>query len=175
MVVTIADNGRITTTHEWPDKVLDEAVRQDVERIVQRVRANPGVSRHLFHSGDKTHRQLAAALLGKATGREVYSVDLSEVLSKYIGETEKNLTRLLDRASENGAILFFDEADALFGKRSEVKDSHDRYANAQTSYLLQRIEDYPGIVILATNARSHIDDAFARRFQSTVNFARPPK
>jgi SpoVK/Ycf46/Vps4 family AAA+-type ATPase len=175
MVVTIADNGQITTRHEWQDKILDEAVRQDVEQIVQWVRANPGVSRHLFHGGDKTHRQLAAALLGKATGGEVYRVDLSEILSKYIGETEKNLRRIFEEAEAGDWILFFDEADALFGKRGDVKDSHDRYANQQTAFLLQRIEDYPGIVILATNLRSHIDDAFARSFQSTVNFARPQR
>ena len=95
------------------------------------------------------------------------------MISKYIGETEKNLTKIFDRAENKKWILFFDEADALFGKRTEVKDSHDRYANQEVSFLLQRVEDYNGLVILATNLKSNIDEAFARRFQSIIDFPMP--
>ena len=112
-------------------------------------------------------------LLGKDTGKLVFRVDLSMVVSKYIGETEKNLSRIFDAAERLNVILFFDEADALFGKRTEVKDAHDRYANMETSYLLQRIEEYNGLVILASNLKSNIDDAFARRFQAVVHFTIP--
>jgi SpoVK/Ycf46/Vps4 family AAA+-type ATPase len=104
---------------------------------------------------------------------DVYQIDLSMVVSKYIGETEKNLSALFDRAKNKNWILFFDEADALFGKRSDVKDSHDRYANQQVSYLLQRVEDYSGIVILATNLKGNIDRAFSRRFQNIIKFNMP--
>ena len=103
----------------------------------------------------------------------MYRIDLSKVVSKYIGETEKNLAGLFDRAQHHQWILFFDEADSLFGKRTESRTSNDRYANQQVSYLLQRIEDFPGIVILATNARSFLDEAFSRRFQSIVHFSMP--
>ena len=105
--------------------------------------------------------------------RPVYRIDLSKVVSKYIGETEKNLASLFDHAQHQNWILFFDEADSLFGKRTESRNANDRAANQQVSYLLQRIEDFPGIVILATNLRSNLDDAFARRFQSIIHFAMP--
>src|SRR5439155_15728513 len=104
---------------------------------------------------------------------DLYRIDLSSVVSKYIGETEKNLRRVFDAAEEGGAILLFDEADALFGKRSEVKDSHDRYANIEVSYLLQRMEAYRGLAILTTNARSAIDTAFQRRLRFVVQFPFP--
>ena len=116
---------------------------------------------------------MTACLLGKSTGREVYKVDLSLVVSKYIGETEKNLARVFDQAQHKGWILFFDEADALFGKRSETKDAHDRYANQEVSFLLQRIETFDGIAILASNQRENIDEAFARRFESIIYFPMP--
>jgi SpoVK/Ycf46/Vps4 family AAA+-type ATPase len=103
----------------------------------------------------------------------VYRVDLSRVVSKYIGETEKNLAGLFDRAENHRWILFFDEADSLFGKRTDSRTANDRYANQQVSYLLQRIEDFPGIVVLATNARTFLDEAFTRRFQSIVQFRMP--
>ena len=175
MSVTVTGNGAagvMTTPHGWRDAPLEDAARREVEQIAQQGH-HPG--RYLFHDGDGENRRLAAALVGKSLGRDVYRVDLSRIVSKYIGETEKNLDRVFAQADETGAILFFDEADALFGKRSEVKDSHDRYANQEVSYFLQRIEDYPGIVILATNLRPHTDDAFARRFQAIVNFAKPPE
>ena len=96
---------------------------------------------------------MTASLLGKTTGRDVYRIDLSTVVSKYIGETEKNLSRIFDQAQSKGWILFFDEADALFGKRTKVEDAHDKYANQEVSYLLQRIEDFDGIIILASNMK----------------------
>ena len=127
----------------------------------------------LFHGPSGTGKTLSACLLGQRCGREVLRVDLSQVTSKYIGETEKNLARLFEAAEDTGWILFFDEADALFGKRTSVSDAHDRYANQEVSYLLQRIEAFAGVVILATNLRHNIDDAFLRRFQSVVAFPMP--
>jgi len=129
--------------------------------------------RALFYGPPGTGKTLSACLIGKKTGRDVYRVDLSTIVSKYIGETEKNLAKLFDRASRKDWILFFDEADALFGKRTNVNDSHDRYANQEVSYLLQRIEYHEGLVILATNMKNNIDSAFLRRFQSIVYFPMP--
>src|SRR5204862_7509529 len=117
----------------------------------------------LFPGPPGTGKTMSAALLGKASQREVYRVDLSLVVSKYIGETEKNLARVFDSAQQRDWILFFDEADALFGKRGESKDAHDRYANQEVSFLLQRVETFDGIAILASNLRDNIDQAFARR------------
>jgi len=129
--------------------------------------------RALFYGENGTGKTLAAALLGKDAGLDVYRIDLSMVLSEYIGETEKQLAGIFDEAATKKSILFFDEAEALFGKRTDVKDAHDRYANQEISYLLQRIEDYPGVVILATNMKGNIDDAFIRRFQSVIHFRIP--
>jgi SpoVK/Ycf46/Vps4 family AAA+-type ATPase len=112
-------------------------------------------------------------LLGKSSNRDVFRVDLSRIVSKYIGETEKNLSRLFDRAENKSWILFFDEADALFSKRTDVRDAHDKYANQEVAYLLQRIEAYNGLVVLATNQRNNIDEAFVRRFQSVIHFPMP--
>ena len=120
-----------------------------------------------------TGKTLAATLLGKRNQMDVYRVDLSMIVSKYIGETEKNLARVFDLAENRNWILFFDEADALFGKRTSTQTSNDRHANQEVAYLLQRIEDFPGTVILATNLRSNIDEAFSRRFQSTIYFPMP--
>jgi SpoVK/Ycf46/Vps4 family AAA+-type ATPase len=106
-------------------------------------------------------------------GLDLYKMDLSLLVSKYIGETEKNLARIFSEAETSNAILFFDEADALFGKRSEVRDSHDRYANIEVGYLLQRMEEYDGVVILATNFRKNMDEAFVRRIHFTVEFPFP--
>jgi SpoVK/Ycf46/Vps4 family AAA+-type ATPase len=111
--------------------------------------------------------------LGKHTGKDVFRIDLSRVISKYIGETEKNLSRLFDKAENKNWILFFDEADALFGKRTDIRDAHDKYANQEVAYLLQRIESFDGLVILASNQRGNIDDAFIRRFQSIIHFPMP--
>jgi AAA+ superfamily predicted ATPase len=129
--------------------------------------------RVLFYGPPGTGKTLTANILGTETKKEVYRVDLSMVVSKYIGETEKNLELLFARAEDKNWILFFDEADAIFGKRTGVRDAHDKYANQEVSYLLQRIEDYNGMVILATNMKNNIDDAFIRRFNDIVKFTIP--
>ena len=118
-------------------------------------------------------KTFTATLLGTEVGRQVFSIDLSMVVSKYIGETEKNLSKVFELAENKDWILFFDEADALFGKRTNVKDAHDRYANQEVAFLLQRVENYPGLVILSTNLKTNIDEAFARRFQIMVRFNMP--
>lgn len=133
---------------------------------------NPGFTA-LFYGLPGTGKSFSACLLGKHCGCDVYKIDLSMIVSKYIGETEKNLSRIFDMAENKNWILFFDEADALFGKRSKVEDSHDRYANQEISYLLQRIEDFNGVVILASNLKNNIDAAFLRRFQSVIQFPMP--
>ncbi len=177
---------RITTPFEWDDLILDKPTRQEVADIVTwvrhhdllmndwmlRKRLKPGF-RSLFYGPPGTGKTMTACLLGKMTGFPVYRIDLSKVVSKYIGETEKNLASLFDHAQHQQWILFFDEADALFGKRTEARNANDRAANQQVSYLLQRIEDFPGVVVLATNLRTHLDEAFVRRFQSIVLFRMP--
>ena len=127
----------------------------------------------LFAGESGTGKTMAAEVIANELRLNLYRIDLSAVVSKYIGETEKNLRRLFDAAEDGGAILFFDEADALFGKRSEVKDSHDRYANIEINYLLQRMEAYRGLAILATNMKSALDPAFMRRLRFVVNFPFP--
>ena len=129
--------------------------------------------RALFYGPPGTGKTLAATLLGKKNQMDVYRVDLSMIVSKYIGETEKNLAKVFDMAENRNWILFFDEADALFGKRTSTNTSNDRHANQEVAYLLQRIEDFPGTIILATNLRSNIDEAFSRRFQSVIYFPMP--
>src|SRR5262249_15881311 len=116
---------------------------------------------------------MAAEIIAGELGLELYKIDLATVVSKYIGDTEKNLSRIFSEAETSNLILFFDEADALFGKRSAVKDSHDRYANIEIGYLLQRMEEYEGVVILATNIRKNMDEAFIRRLHFTVEFPFP--
>ncbi|WP_261639900.1 ATP-binding protein [Erwinia mallotivora] len=171
---------------EWGDLVLDKDVMAQVEELHAWLRhgqtlmnewqlaekVKPGY-RAVFFGPPGTGKTLTAALLGKATGRDVYRVDLSMVVSKYIGETEKNLSRVFDAASYKEWILFFDEGDALFGKRSEGSSSNDRHANQLTGYLLQKIEDFPGTVIIATNLKNNMDEAFTRRFQNMVQFTIP--
>lgn len=177
---------RLETKMEWTDLVLNDQTTQQVKELEAWVKYGDvllndwGMSRKLkpgyrvlFHGPPGTGKTLTATLLGKHTGRDVYRIDLSMIISKYIGETEKNLSNLFDRAADKGWILFFDEADALFGKRTGVKDAHDKYANQEVSYLLQRTEDYPGLVILASNFKNNIDEAFTRRFQSFVYFPLP--
>jgi ATPase family associated with various cellular activities (AAA) len=127
----------------------------------------------LFAGPSGVGKTMAAEAIAKALSLDLYVVDLARVTSKYIGETEKNLRRIFDAAEAGGCVLFFDEADALFGKRSEVKDSHDRYANAEISYLLQRMESFSGLAILATNLKSHLDTAFLRRIRAIVDFPIP--
>jgi SpoVK/Ycf46/Vps4 family AAA+-type ATPase len=127
----------------------------------------------LFAGASGTGKTMAAEVLAHELKLDLYRIDLSAVVSKYIGETEKNLKRVFDAAEEGGALLLFDEADALFGKRSEVKDSHDRYANIEVSYLLQRMEAYRGLAILTTNMKEALDKAFLRRIRFVVQFPFP--
>jgi SpoVK/Ycf46/Vps4 family AAA+-type ATPase len=139
-----------------------------------RDRMNRGLGISVLFAGESgTGKTMAAEVLADALGLMLYRIDLSAVVSKYIGETEKNLRKLFDAAEGGGAILFFDEADALFGKRSEVKDSHDRYANIEINYLLQRMEAFGGLAVLATNLKSAMDTAFLRRLRFVVNFPFP--
>ncbi|WP_370941817.1 AAA family ATPase [Amycolatopsis sp. cg5] len=134
---------------------------------------NAGATTALFAGPPGTGKTMAAEVIAGELGLDLFKIDLSAVISKYIGETEKNLDRVFAAAADADAILLFDEADALFGKRSEVRDAHDRYANIETAYLLQRIEQYDGIAILTTNLRRHLDDAFTRRLQFIVEFPFP--
>jgi SpoVK/Ycf46/Vps4 family AAA+-type ATPase len=137
-----------------------------------RAKLRPGC-RALFYGPPGTGKTLTASLLGQRLGSEVFRVDLSMIVSKYIGETEKNLAGLFDRAEHKNWILFFDEADALFGKRSQVRDARDRYANQEVSFLLQRIEVFSGLAILASNLTNNVDMAFSRRFESMIHFPMP--
>ena len=176
----------ITTKLTWDDLVLSADVFEELETITAWVRhaqtilqgwglenvIKPGY-RSLFYGPPGTGKTLTACLIGNAVGADVYRIDLSMVVSKYIGETEKNLANVFDQAQNKNWILFFDEADALFGKRTQTNNANDRHANQEISYLLQRVEDFPGVVILATNLKANIDDAFARRFQSQVYFPMP--
>ena len=127
----------------------------------------------LFAGPSGSGKTMAAEVLASHLRLDLYRIDLSTVVSKYIGETEKNLRRVFDAAEDGGAILFFDEADALFGKRTEVKDSHDRYANIEIDYLLQRMEAFGGLAILATNMKSALDAAFLRRLRFVLDFPFP--
>lgn len=176
----------IETQLTWDDLVLHPGTRKQIEEIETWLqhgetllgdwgmasKLRPGY-RSLFYGPPGTGKTMTACLLGKTTGRDVYKVDLSLVVSKYIGETEKNLAKVFDQAQSKGWILFFDEADALFGKRSETKDAHDRYANQEVAFLLQRVETFDGIAILASNRRENLDEAFARRFESIIYFPMP--
>lgn len=176
----------LTTEMEWNDLVLNEQTMNQIRELEAWVKHHqtllygwgmyrslkPGY-RALFYGPPGTGKTLTASLLGKYTGKEVFKVDLSMVISKYIGETEKNLSNLFDKAQNKDWILFFDEADAIFGKRTSVRDAHDKYANQEVAYLLQRIELYPGLTILASNFKDNIDEAFTRRFQSVIFFPIP--
>lgn len=177
---------RLTTNLDWTDLVLEDRVLDEVEEIRDWIQfgntllhdwgmkknIKPGF-RTLFYGPPGTGKTLTASLLGKSAGLDVYRIDLSMVVSKFIGETEKNLANIFDQAENKNWILFFDEADALFGKRTQASSSNDKYANQEVSYLLQRVEDYPGVVILATNLKANLDDAFSRRFQSMIYFPMP--
>jgi SpoVK/Ycf46/Vps4 family AAA+-type ATPase len=172
----------------WDDLVLPETERRTLRELVMHVRhrllvhetwgfaeksrRGLGLSA-LFAGPSGTGKTMAAEVLAGELRLDLYRIDLSAVVSKYIGETEKNLRRVFDAAENGGAILLFDEADALFGKRSEVKDSHDRYANIEVGYLLQRMEAYRGLAILTTNMKSALDSAFLRRIRFVVQFTRP--
>jgi DNA polymerase III delta prime subunit len=176
----------IRTNLTWNDLVINNELKEQIDDLKSWLRYNEQLTtewgmgdrikkgyRALFYGPAGTGKTFTAGLLGKEVGKDVYKIDLSMVVSKYIGETEKNLEVLFARAEDKGWILFFDEADALFGKRTNVKDAHDKYANQEVSYLLQRIEDYDGMVILATNMKNNIDDAFIRRFNAILKFSLP--
>ncbi|MFZ2618893.1 MAG: ATP-binding protein, partial [Anaerolineae bacterium] len=179
---------RVEPVATWDEQVLpaDTAalLRQITGQVRQRLRVyddwgfrakmNRGLGISALFAGESgTGKTMAAEVLANDLRLDLYRIDLSAVVSKYIGETEKNLRRLFDAAEDGGAILFFDEADALFGKRSEVKDSHDRYANIEINYLLQRMEAYRGLAVLATNMKSALDPAFMRRLRFIVSFPFP--
>lgn len=176
----------LNTKLNWEDLILSPKTAQLLELIYKwnyynkallqdwslDKKIKPGFSA-LFYGPSGTGKSITAALLGKRFDKPVYRIDLSQVISKYIGETEKNLERVFDAAENKEWILFFDEADALFGKRTSVEDAHDRYANQQISYLLRRIEEYEGLAILATNLKSNLDPAFTRRFNILIPFPLP--
>ncbi len=179
---------KIQPRYTWDDIVLPQDTMNQLYEMVNMVRHRPtvygrwGFDRKLalgkglsaLFAGDSgTGKTMAADIMAGALGLDLYKVDLSTLVSKYIGETEKNLDRIFTEAATSNAILFFDEADAIFGKRSEVKDSHDRYANIEISYLLQRMEAYDGVVILATNLRANLDEAFTRRLHFAIEFPFP--
>jgi hypothetical protein len=176
----------VDTEMDWDDLVLHPNTLRHIREIENWISYNDillqdwGMRkklksgyRALFYGPPGTGKTLTATLLGKYTGKDVFRIDLSRVVSKYIGETEKNLSKLFDKAEHKNWILFFDEADALFGKRTDIRDAHDKYANQEVAYLLQRIEGYNGLVILATNQRGNIDDALIRRFQAIIHFPVP--
>ncbi len=176
----------ITSPLRWEDLVLSHDVMEEIDHLQTWLRqgkelidrwelaraVKPGY-RSLFFGPPGTGKTLTATLLGASVGVDVYRIDLSMVVSKYIGETEKNLAGVFDQAQNKNWILFFDEADSLFGKRTQTSNANDRHANQEISYLLQRIEDFPGVVILASNIKANIDEAFARRFQSIIYFPLP--
>ncbi|MGC9399253.1 MAG: ATP-binding protein [Anaerolineae bacterium] len=179
---------QITPRYTWEDIILPQDRLELLREIVVTVRQRPkvletwGVGRKLaaghgitilFAGPPGTGKTMAAEVIAAELGLDLYKIDLSTIISKYIGETEKNLERIFNEAQRSNAILFFDEADAIFGKRSEVKDAHDRYANIEVSYLLQRMESYDGVTILATNLRANLDEAFTRRLQFAVDFPFP--
>ena len=179
---------RIDATTQLDDLVLPKAQTQQLLEIVrhlqqrERVLSEWGFGRAssrglglcaLFAGESGTGKTLAAEAIAQAAGLDLYAIDLAGVVSKYIGETEKNLARVFDAAEASGAVLLFDEADALFGKRSEVKDSHDRYANIEVAYLLQRVESYRGLAVLTTNLKGALDRAFLRRIRFVVQFPFP--
>ncbi len=178
----------IVPRFRWPDIVLPPEVAELLHEMIIRVRHRPLIfgewgftQRHarssslsaLFAGPSGTGKTMAAEVIASELALPLYRVDLSAVVSKYIGETEKNLAQIFGEAESSSAVLLFDEADALFGKRSEVKDAHDRYANIEVSYLLQRMEDYDGIIILASNFRQNMDEAFVRRLHLTADFPFP--
>jgi SpoVK/Ycf46/Vps4 family AAA+-type ATPase len=179
---------RIQPAFGWDDIVVADDVMGQLREIAAQVELRPlvygrwgfgerlsrgrGITA-LFAGPSGTGKTMAAEVLANALRLDLYRVDLASVVSKYIGETEKNLRRIFDAAEDGGVILFFDEADALFGKRSDVKDSHDRYANIEISYLLQRMEAYQGLAVLATNMKAILDQAFFRRIRFVVNFPFP--
>jgi SpoVK/Ycf46/Vps4 family AAA+-type ATPase len=179
---------RVEPAVGWSDLVLPESTTSQLQEVVLRARhraqvlqewrMRPGGGRGrgvtaLFAGDSGTGKSMSAEVVAAALGMDLYTVDLSSVVDKYIGETEKNLERIFAEAAGVNGVLFFDEADALFGKRSEVRDAHDRYANIESAYLLQRMESFDGVAVLATNLRANLDDALTRRLDVVVDFPVP--
>jgi SpoVK/Ycf46/Vps4 family AAA+-type ATPase len=179
---------RVETTARWEDLVLPDAQMKTLRLIASQLQhritvhddwgfggaGQRGLGLSALFFGDSgVGKTMACEVIARELDLDLYRIDLSAVVSKYIGETEKNLARVFDAAEDAGAILLFDEADALFGKRSEVKDSHDRYANIEVSYLLQRMETYRGLAVLTSNQRAALDPAFLRRLRFVVQFPFP--
>ncbi|WP_062056415.1 ATP-binding protein [Aquimarina longa] len=179
---------QLTTTMEWEDLIVSKKTKEQLNDLQNWLNYNQALQAHpelgkrakkgyrtLFYGPSGTGKTLTASLLGKSANRPVFRIDLSLMVSKYIGETEKNLSGVFKKAEHKNWILFFDEADALFSKRTETSSSNDRFANQEVAYLLQRIENYNGMVILASNLKQNIDSAFMRRFQSLIYFPMPAK
>jgi ATP-dependent 26S proteasome regulatory subunit len=179
---------RVEPTYGWDDIVLSPDRHAQLREVADQIRRRSTVystwgfegrfslgngTVALFSGPPGTGKTMAAEVVARDVGLDLYRVDLASVVSKYIGETEKNLARVFDAAEASNAILLFDEADALFGKRSDVSDAHDRYANVEVAYLLQRVEAYDGAVVLTTNHAKHVDEAFLRRIHHRVDFSRP--
>jgi SpoVK/Ycf46/Vps4 family AAA+-type ATPase len=174
--------------YEWDDIVLAHGVRKQLEELTAQARLASAVFEEwgferlyrmgrglnvLFAGPSGTGKTMAAQVVARALGRELHRVDLAGVVNKYIGETEKRLKRVFEACERSAVVLFFDEADALFGQRTQVKDAHDRYANIQIDYLLQRMEQFDGVAILATNRKNDLDAAFLRRLRFIVDFLPP--
>ena len=179
---------RLPRPYQWDDLVVPAPVRRHLEELEAQARLRWTVYEDwgfgrlcpmgrgiaaLFAGPSGTGKTMAAQVIARSLGMEIYRVDLAAVVNKYIGETEKNLRRLFDAAERANVLLFFDEADALFGQRTQVKDAHDRFANIQIDYLLQRMEQFEGVAILATNRRGDLDSAFLRRLRFIVDFLPP--
>ena len=176
----------LTTSLDWEDLILSNNTAEEVQIVNTWIESKAEIDLNfslqkkinkgykcLFYGPPGTGKTLTTSLIGKKNNKDIYRIDLSEVVSKYIGETEKNLAKIFDTAENRDWILFFDEAESLFSKRTGVQDSKDKYANQQTAYMLQRIENYNGLIILATNLKPNIDLAFSRRIQSVINFPIP--
>lgn len=179
---------RLTRPHRWPDLVLPDTITTQLREAANAVAQRERVYHHwgmltrtarssglmmLFTGASGTGKTMAASVVANDVGLDLYRIDLASVVSKYIGETEQNLDRIFNAARGASAILLFDEADALLGKRSEIKDAHDRYANLEVAYLLQKMEEHDGVVILSSNLPKNLDSAFARRMHYTIEFGRP--
>jgi SpoVK/Ycf46/Vps4 family AAA+-type ATPase len=181
---------RVDPGYDWDDIVLPAETETQLREVASRL-ANRGTVYvdwgfadasslgnglvALFSGPSGTGKTMAAEVIANAAGLDLYKIDLAAVVSKYVGETESNLGRIFDEAADSDAVLLFDEADALFGERSEVSDAHDRYANVEVDYLLQRVEEHDGAVLLTTNLESNIDDAFLRRVHLGVDFPIPDR
>ncbi len=177
---------KLTTTYEWEDLILPVYIKEHLEELDIWLRHKDTLLNEwgmlgriskgykaLFYGPSGTGKTLTVSLLGKRYNKVIYRIDLSQIVSKYIGETEKNLEYIFQIAQNRDWILFFDEADALFSKRTQISSSNDKYANQETAYMLQRIEEYDGMVILASNLKDNFDDAFLRRFQTIIHFPMP--